>query len=257
MNTDVDSRIREALNATIEQTPTSSARDASDFVRRVMSRRRRRRRARNLVVGSALYVAAIAGVVVLVHDGNDIPTHVGTSNPTTAVSTSQPTTATTVPTVPTVPTERLTSVVFSGAGVGGVAFHGPASDAEVVIVANLGPPDSDSGWAYDACADNPARTLKWGGLEILFVDDGTGGRLVGWSLRLASGERPAAMRVSPDVDFETTWPELQSLGAVWEDGYNVWLITDGQLRGTLSTLPPSASSTVTAIGGGASGLLGC
>lgn len=65
------------------------------------------------------------------------------------------------------------------------------------------------------------------------------------------------MRVSPDVDFETTWPQLQSLGAVWEDGYNVWLIADTQLRGKLSAVPPSASSAVTAIGGGASGLLGC
>jgi hypothetical protein len=254
MNTDVDDRIRDALETTIEQTPTSSAHDAADLVRGVMRRRRRRRRTRNLVVGSALYVASITAFVVLVQSGNDRPTHVGTSNPTTAVSTSPPTTPTTVTTVPTVPTK---SVVFSGAGIGSVAFDGPASRAEVVLVANLGPPASDSGWAYDSCAAKPARTLKWGGLEILFVDDGNGGRLVGWTLRSASGEHPPAMRISPAVDFETTWPELQSLGAVWKDGYNVWVITDGQLRGTLSTVPPSASSSVTAIAGGATSLLGC
>ena len=262
MNTDVDSRIREALEASVERTPMSSARDASDFVRRVMNRRRRRRRARNLVIGSAVYVASIAGVVALVHDGNETPTPVGNSNPSTTVSNTPPTTATPVPTSPpttatTVPTPK--PIGFSGEGVGGVTFGGPASQVEAALVASLGRPTFDSGWAFDGCAEKQARTLKWDALEIRFMDDGSGANLIGWVLERASGERPAAIRISPDVDFETTWPQLQSLGAVWEEGYDVWHIADGegQLSGELSTDVPSDSGTVSAIGGGVTGFLGC
>ncbi len=175
-----------------------------------------------------------------------------------ATSSTVLTSSTTVVTIdPQLPGRLPKPVVLSATGVGGVAFGRAASPAEAVLVASLGPSVSDTGWAADKCAEERVRTLRWGALEIRFADDGTGARLDGWLLARASGERPAAVRVSPDIGFETTWPRLQSLGAVWEEGYDRWSIAGRSLLGRLSTASPSRSSTVTAIGGGATNLLGC
>ena len=172
-------------------------------------------------------------------------------------STASTSSTTVVTTDPQLPDRLPKPVVLSATGVGGIAFGRAASQAEAVLVASLGPSASDSGWADDKCAEERVRTLRWGALEIRFADDGTGARLDGWLLERASGERPAAVRVAPDIGFETTWPRLQSLGAVWEEGYDRWSIAGRSLLGRLSTASPSRSGTVTAIGGGATNLLGC
>lgn len=83
MSSDVDTQIRDALYAVVGRTPSTHER-ASDLMRRAVSRRRRRRRAWSVAAGSALFVAAMVTVAVLVGNGSgDLGPNVRTANSTT------------------------------------------------------------------------------------------------------------------------------------------------------------------------------
>ena len=156
-------------------------------------------------------------------------------------------------------TTLMASLAVDAAGIADVAFGGSTSSVLDLLTRRLGPPQQDTGWTSDRCiAPERERRLRWDALTVILRDDPAqagSAVLSGWLLQRSDGVIPDNLVVEPDVTFATGWAELNGRGALWHQEPPIWEL-DG-LIGTLSASAADPAATVTAIGGGSSGLLGC
>jgi hypothetical protein len=221
--------------------------------------------------------AMLAVVLVVASCGGDsavITTTSGASNTTEtatdATTTSAPATTTTetasTTTAPaTTTTEALDEpILFLPTGLGVVTFGMDPDDTVAAMALLLGPPTDDTGWVdsfanFGVCPGPNARRTSWGGLHLLFTDDGpfVGGGPQFFSYSYLGGEPgptpgpPESVDAGNSVDqVLAIWPgaELNPGDEFFGASFRVDLGGGEQLYGRLTGI--TGTDTVTEIYGG-------
>lgn len=157
-------------------------------------------------------------------------------------------------------------VVLRPDGLGRATFGQDADTAIADLTASLGAPNADSGWVpavsspFGVCPGNEVRGLRWGPLQVLFGDQGTGARrLFTWvyAVALLPAEETQSLASglqtvegiglgSSIADLALVYPELDVSSDVFGPTYSTSALAG--YSGTISS--DGADGFVTSIVGG-------